>query len=165
VRTLQARNRIQDRCVARKVVERFLSGEPPIGVGRLDAAGTVGGAAKPDPAILVRALVIAGVEPAHAWHVGDDLEADVGAAWAAGVQPVLIELDREMEEASYSLGASERTTFRRIVLPNLRPAILAGAGLAFARAIGERLHTTCETETAAVEHHLRDPGLLRALRQ
>jgi sulfate/thiosulfate transport system permease protein len=53
------------------------------------------------------------------------------------VQPVLMELDKDMEEASESLGASRVTTFRRIVLPNLRPAILAGAGLAFARAIGE----------------------------
>ena len=53
------------------------------------------------------------------------------------VQPVLIELDKDMEEASESLGASRFTTFRRIVIPNLRPAILAGAGLAFARAIGE----------------------------
>jgi putative hydrolase of the HAD superfamily len=51
------------------------------------------GAAKPDPAILVRALVIARTAPAHAWHVGDDLEADVGAARAAGMRPVLI--DRE----------------------------------------------------------------------
>jgi len=49
------------------------------------------GAAKPDPAILVRALQIAGAEPRHAWHVGDDLEADVGAARAAGVRPVLID--------------------------------------------------------------------------
>jgi sulfate transport system permease protein len=53
------------------------------------------------------------------------------------VQPVLIELDKDMEAASESLGASRFTTFRRIVLPNLRPAILSGAGLAFARAIGE----------------------------
>jgi sulfate/thiosulfate transport system permease protein len=53
------------------------------------------------------------------------------------VQPVLMELDKDMEEASESLGASKFTTFRRIVLPNLRPAILAGAGLAFARAMGE----------------------------
>ena len=44
------------------------------------------------------------------------------------VQPVLIELDREMEEAAASLGASRFTIFRRIILPNLRPAILAGAG-------------------------------------
>ena len=53
------------------------------------------------------------------------------------VQPVLLELDVEMEQAAESLGASKLTTFRRIVLPNLTPAILAGGGLAFARAIGE----------------------------
>lgn len=53
------------------------------------------------------------------------------------VQPVLLALDREMEEAASSLGASPLTTFRRIVLPNLRPAIVAGASLAFARALGE----------------------------
>jgi sulfate/thiosulfate transport system permease protein len=53
------------------------------------------------------------------------------------VQPVLIELDREMEEASTSLGASGGTTFRRIILPNLVPAILSGTALAFARAVGE----------------------------
>jgi sulfate/thiosulfate transport system permease protein len=53
------------------------------------------------------------------------------------VQPVLIELDTEMEEAAASLGARGGTIFRRIVLPNLMPAILAGAALAFARAIGE----------------------------
>jgi sulfate/thiosulfate transport system permease protein len=53
------------------------------------------------------------------------------------VQPVLLELDREMEEAATSLGASARTTFRRIVLPNLAPAILSGAALSFARAVGE----------------------------
>jgi len=53
------------------------------------------------------------------------------------VQPVLIELDREMEEAATSLGARPRTVFARIVLPNLLPAIAAGAGLAFARALGE----------------------------
>ena len=53
------------------------------------------------------------------------------------VQPVLIELDREVEEAAASLGASNATTFRRIVLPALRPAIFSGAALAFARAVGE----------------------------
>jgi sulfate transport system permease protein len=53
------------------------------------------------------------------------------------VQPVLMELDREMEEAARSLGASALTTFRRVVLPSLRPAVVAGAGLAFARALGE----------------------------
>jgi sulfate/thiosulfate transport system permease protein len=53
------------------------------------------------------------------------------------VQPVLLELDREMEQAAESLGASRTTVFRRIILPNLTPAIIAGAGLAFARAVGE----------------------------
>jgi sulfate transport system permease protein len=53
------------------------------------------------------------------------------------VQPVLLELDREMEEAAASLGARGLTIFRRIILPNLLPAILAGAALAFARAVGE----------------------------
>jgi sulfate transport system permease protein len=53
------------------------------------------------------------------------------------VQPVLIELDREMEEAATSLGAGAGTTFRRIILPSLMPAIISGAALAFARAVGE----------------------------
>jgi sulfate transport system permease protein len=53
------------------------------------------------------------------------------------VQPVLLELDAEVEEAAASLGASNATTFRRIVLPALRPAIFSGAALAFARSIGE----------------------------
>jgi sulfate transport system permease protein len=53
------------------------------------------------------------------------------------VQPVLLELDREMEQAAESLGAGRATVFRRIVLPNLLPAIIAGGGLAFARAVGE----------------------------
>ncbi|MDX6401528.1 MAG: sulfate/thiosulfate transport system permease protein, partial [Gaiellaceae bacterium] len=53
------------------------------------------------------------------------------------VQPVLVELDREMEHAAASLGASNLTIFRRIVLPNLYPAIAAGAALSFARAISE----------------------------
>jgi sulfate transport system permease protein len=53
------------------------------------------------------------------------------------VQPVLIELDREMEEAAASLGAGRVTIFRRIVFPHLLPALLSGVALAFARAIGE----------------------------
>jgi sulfate transport system permease protein len=53
------------------------------------------------------------------------------------VQPVLLELDRDMEQAAESLGASRITVFRRIILPNLTPAVIAGAGLAFARAVGE----------------------------
>jgi sulfate transport system permease protein len=53
------------------------------------------------------------------------------------VQPVLLELDHEVEEAAASLGASNVTIFRRVVLPALRPAILSGAALSFARAVGE----------------------------
>lgn len=53
------------------------------------------------------------------------------------VQPVLETLDRDVEEAAASLGASRLTTFRRVVLPSLIPAIAAGAALAFARAISE----------------------------
>jgi sulfate transport system permease protein len=53
------------------------------------------------------------------------------------VQPVLHELDREMEEAARSLGAGQFTVFRRIVLPNILPGILSGLTMAFARAVGE----------------------------
>jgi sulfate transport system permease protein len=53
------------------------------------------------------------------------------------VQPVLLELDAEMEEAAASLGARPAGIFRRIVFPNLLPAVLSGVALAFARAIGE----------------------------
>ena len=53
------------------------------------------------------------------------------------VQPVLAELDRDAEEAAASLGASKLTTFRRIVLPSLAPAIFAGAALSFARGVSE----------------------------
>lgn len=53
------------------------------------------------------------------------------------VQPVLMELDREVEEAAASLGASNAVTFRRIILPALRPAIFSGAALSFARSVGE----------------------------
>ncbi len=53
------------------------------------------------------------------------------------VQPLLLEMDREMEEAAASLGAGGLTIFRRIIFPNLLPGIAAGVALAFARALGE----------------------------
>jgi sulfate transport system permease protein len=53
------------------------------------------------------------------------------------VQPVLMEIDREVEEAAASLGAGNATIFWRVILPALRPAILSGAALAFARCVGE----------------------------
>jgi len=53
------------------------------------------------------------------------------------VQPVLLEIDRETEEAAASLGASGPKVFTSVMLPSLTPALLSGAGLAFSRAIGE----------------------------
>src|SRR3954471_11053469 len=53
------------------------------------------------------------------------------------VQPVLMQLDRDMEEAAASLGAAPRTIFFRIVLPNIVPAMAAGTALAFARSVSE----------------------------
>ena len=53
------------------------------------------------------------------------------------VQPVLLELDTDMEDAAASLGASRFAPFRRVILPNILPAILSGVALAFARAVGE----------------------------
>lgn len=53
------------------------------------------------------------------------------------VQPVLLELDKEVEEAAASLGADNFTIFRLVILPALLPSLLSGAGLAFSRAIGE----------------------------
>jgi sulfate transport system permease protein len=53
------------------------------------------------------------------------------------VQPVLLALDRSSEEAAASLGASQWTVFRRIIAPSIAPAVVSGAALAFARAVGE----------------------------
>jgi sulfate/thiosulfate transport system permease protein len=53
------------------------------------------------------------------------------------VQPVLADLDREIEEASATLGASRRQTLFRVILPPLLPSMLTGFALAFARAVGE----------------------------
>ncbi len=73
------------------------------------------------------------------------------------VQPVLLELDTDMEEAAASLGARPLTIFRRVVLPNLAPAIVAGAALAFARADrGVRL-----AGADLGEYPVRDRGLVR----
>jgi sulfate transport system permease protein len=53
------------------------------------------------------------------------------------VQPVLEDAERELEEAAASLGASPWTTFTRVILPGIVPALLTGFALAFARATGE----------------------------
>lgn len=53
------------------------------------------------------------------------------------VQPVLEKLDHQYEEASFMLGANRWQTFYKVIFPEIRPAILTGFGLAFARGIGE----------------------------
>src|SRR3954454_6534614 len=72
------------------------------------------GAAKPDPAILTRALAIARAAPEHACHVGDDLEADVGAARAAGMRAVLID-----REGAAAVPAGVRRIASLVELPEL----------------------------------------------
>lgn len=71
------------------------------------------------------------------WGVGMALAFVTLPFVVRSVQPVLIELDTDVEQAAASLGAGNWTTFRRVVLPALTPAIVSGGGLAFARAIGE----------------------------
>ena len=71
------------------------------------------------------------------WGVGVALAFVTLPFVVRAVQPVLLEVDRETEEAAASLGANNATIFRTVVLPALTPVLLTGAGLTFARAIGE----------------------------
>lgn len=68
------------------------------------------------------------------------------------VQPVLEKLDGQYEEAAYILGASTAKTFFKVILPELRPAILTGFGLAFARGIGEYGSVIYISGNSAKEH-------------
>lgn len=71
------------------------------------------------------------------WGVGIALAFVTLPFVVRAVQPVLLEIDHETEEAAASLGASNQVIFTSIVLPALLPSLLTGAGLAFSRAIGE----------------------------
>lgn len=71
------------------------------------------------------------------WGVGVALAFVTLPFVVRAVQPVLLEVDREVEEAAASLGANGPKIFTSVVLPSLLPALLSGAGLAFSRAIGE----------------------------
>jgi putative hydrolase of the HAD superfamily len=71
------------------------TGLTPLLDGALSSAEV--GAPKPDPEIFARALALAGVRAQEALHVGDDVEADVGGARAAGLEPVLIDRDGSVE--------------------------------------------------------------------
>jgi sulfate/thiosulfate transport system permease protein len=72
-----------------------------------------------------------------AWGVGVALAFVTLPFVVRAVQPVLLEIDREVEEAAASLGASGPKIFTSVILPSLLPSLLSGAGLAFSRAIGE----------------------------
>ncbi len=98
------------------------------------------------PTVVAGLTLLALYGPSSPFHV--DLAGTrlgIGAALAfvtlpfcvRSVQPVLAELDTEIEEAAESLGATRRQVLRRIILPSILPSVLAGAGLAFARAVGE----------------------------
>ena len=71
------------------------------------------------------------------WGVGVALAFVTLPFVVRAVQPVLLEIDHETEEAAASLGAKNATIFTTVVLPSLTPVLLTGAGLTFARAIGE----------------------------
>jgi sulfate transport system permease protein len=79
-----------------------------------------------------------GIQVAFAWPGVALAMVFVGLPFAVrSVQPVLIELDPEMEEAAVVLGASRTHTFLHVVLPLLLPSLVSGFALAFARAVGE----------------------------
>ncbi len=83
-------------------------------------------------------LVRHGIEIAFSWPGVILAMVFVGLPFATrSVQPVLMELDPEVEEAAVVLGASRVRTFVRIVLPLLAPSVVTGFALAFARAVGE----------------------------
>jgi sulfate transport system permease protein len=98
------------------------------------------------PTIVAGLTLLALYGPQSPFHVNlADTRLGIGAALlfvtlpfcVRSVQPVLAELDTEMEDAASSLGAGRGQVLRRIILPSLIPSVLAGAGLAFARAVGE----------------------------
>lgn len=68
------------------------------------------------------------------------------------VQPVLEKLDGQYEEAAFMLGANRFQTFRRVLLPEMMPAVLTGFGLAFARGIGEYGSVIYISGNSAREH-------------
>ena len=76
-------------------------------------------------------------ERLHSAEVEQDLSLIHISFVIRAVQPVLEKMDNTYEEAAYMLGATPYKTFFKVILPELRPALLTGFGLAFARGIGE----------------------------
>jgi sulfate transport system permease protein len=83
-------------------------------------------------------LVPRGIHVAFTWLGITLAMAFVGSPFVVrSVQPVIEDFDRELEEAARSLGANSWQIFRRITFPSILPVLITGAGLAFARALGE----------------------------
>jgi sulfate/thiosulfate transport system permease protein len=83
-------------------------------------------------------LVPRGIHVAFTWLGITLAMAFVGLPFVVrSVQPVIEDFDRELEEAARSLGANSWQIFRRVTFPSILPALITGAGLAFARALGE----------------------------
>ena len=83
-------------------------------------------------------LALAGVKVAYTWVGVVIALVLIGMPFMVRtVQPALAEVQRDLEDAAESLGASRFHTFRRIILPTVLPAMLTGFAMAFARAVGE----------------------------
>lgn len=106
-----------------------------------------------DTGILGKPLVAIGIKVSYT-HLGIIVALIfIGIPFVVrNVQPVLEKLDGQYEEAAYILGASPSKTFFKVILPELRPAILTGFGLAFARGIGEYGSVIYISGNSAKEH-------------
>ena len=106
-----------------------------------------------DTGILGKPLAAIGIKVSYT-HLGIiDALIFIGIPFVVrNVQPVLEKLDGQYEEAAYILGASPSKTFFKVILPELRPAILTGFGLAFARGIGEYGSVIYISGNSAKEH-------------
>ena len=106
-----------------------------------------------DTGILGKPLVAIGIKVSYT-HLGIIVALIfIGIPFVVrNVQPVLEKLDGQYEEAAYILGASPAKTFFKVILPELRPAILTGFGLAFARGIGEYGSVIYISGNSAKEH-------------
>ena len=106
-----------------------------------------------DTGILGKPLAAIGIKVSYT-HLGIIVELIfIGIPFVVrNVQPVLEKLDGQYEEAAYILGASPAKTFFKVILPELRPAILTGFGLAFARGIGEYGSVIYISGNSAKEH-------------
>jgi len=105
-----------------------------------------------DTGILGKPLAAIGIKVSYT-HLGIIVALIfIGIPFVRNVQPVLEKLDGQYEEAAYILGASPAKTFFKVILPELRPAILTGFGLAFARGIGEYGSVIYISGNSAKEH-------------